>query len=359
MPKTMLVSLWLRSPFDQSRGSDTHTRLTSLGEALEETEGIRKAHHPKHGWGKPQVIFVAPEYLFGRPTGNTAPPLFSRILSYTPHPQTTQERHLNETEANKILGKLKRLSGEYPKFLMIPGTIAWYKLFKDLKVPDAAWDRVYQAARRLGNQSDDELADALDSHFPGAPPHAAPTSDQKLDRLLSFEGLQARKKSTLTQAERVRLANAKLCLNTAVVLYGGKAPFVYHKQGDFHEVLENYDAGRATQVAIPGVKDGVFELEGMKFGIEICLDNAVGALRLHHGTPPPPLIHIITSASVAVNFANVVVKPGGYVMNASCNIGDSGLWYRHPGLGWQEQTPFRIIDDVAGYNLWVYEITIA
>jgi len=318
MPKTMLIALWMRATHvKQGRGKSN--RLYRLKAAVEKTAEIRNGVVTRQHWAKPEVIFIAPEYLFGRPTGKDWRPLApgpSLAAQYDEH----RVRHLDEKDKDEIKRELIALSAKHPEFLIVPGTIAWSVRVKD-------HPRLLQVAKdRIGNQPPDYAV--------GASPA------DKVARLVSFTNLEARKAGAgppLKDAEEERLNNARLCLNTAFVLYGGDVKFVYSKQGDFYEVLAPYKTNIAYQVAIPGDKCGVFEIEGNWYGIEICLDHACGALL--HQVPPaptPPLIHLITSASVDVDPDKCVVAPGGYVANAAADAGNehrTGLWYNDPVTG--------------------------
>jgi hypothetical protein len=378
MPKTMLIALWMRDTFVK-QGRGTGNRLARLKAAVEKTAEIRNGVVTRQHWAKPEVIFIAPEYLFGRPTGVDWRPLTERqVLDAQRDPNRV--RHLDEKDKDYIKGELIALSAKHPKFLIVPGTIAWSVRVKD-------HPRLLQVAKnRIGNQPPDYVA--------------GPSPGDKVARLVSFTNLGARKAGAgppLTNDEEDRLNNARLCLNTAFVLYGGDVKLVYSKQGDFYEVLAPYKTNIAYQVAIPGDKCGVFEIEGNWYGIEVCYDHACGAL-LHQVPPPPtpPLIHLITSASVDVDPDKCVVAPGGYVANAAAdpvnarpNTDDvkAGLWYndpvtrvlkrvespswpgirlprlgqRPPNLPPSEPWPpvsYKAYNDVAGSPLWVYRADV-
>ena len=317
MPRTMLIAIWVRNTYFK-QGKANEDRLARLKAAVEKTAEIRKGVVTRQDWANPEVIFIAPEYLFGRPTGeNWVDPKAWLGPKPPPNPLDPKKRHrhLDEKDKDKIKGKLIALSAKHPEFLIVPGTIAWSVRVKD-------HPRLLQVAKnRVRLQP------------PGIVKAASPAD--KLARLVSFTNLEARKAGAgppLKDAEEDRLNNARLCLNTAFVLYGGDVKFVYSKQGDFYEVLAPYDANRAYEVAIPGDKCGVFEIEGNWYGIEICYDHACGVL---HQVPlqTPPLIHLITSATVEVDTHNCVVAPGGYVANAAAKPEDAGLWYNDPADG--------------------------
>jgi hypothetical protein len=369
----MLIALWMRDTYvKQGRGKSN--RLARLKAAVEKTAEIRNGVVTRQDWAKPEVIFIAPEYLFGRPTREDWRHLTAIQVDHA-HLDPNRHPHLDEKDKDYIKGELIALSAKHREFLIVPGTIAWSVRVKD-------HPRLLQVAKhRIGNQP------------PGYVAGASPAD--KLARLVSFTNLNARKAGAgphLTNPEEDRLNNARLCLNTAFVLYGGDVRFVYSKQGDFYEVLAPYQPNRAYEVAIPGDKCGVFEIEGKWYGIEICYDHFCGVL---HQVPlrPPPLIHLITSASVDVNPNNCVVASGGYVANAAAdaiNENRTGLWYNDPATGtlqrvesprqwpgevrlprlgqrppnlppsqpWPPRS-YKEYPDVAGSPLWVYRVDVS
>jgi predicted amidohydrolase len=374
MPKTMLIALWMRDTFlKQGRGKTN--RLARLKAAVEKTAEIRKGVVTRQHWAKPEVIFIAPEYLFGRPTGvDWRDPAHHQSLARGANPRDPKrDRHLDEEDKDYIKRELIALSAKHREFLIVPGTIAWSVRVKD-------HPRLLQVAKhRVRLQPPGYVA--------------GPSPADKLARLVSFTSLDDRKAGRaaphLTKPEEKRLNNARLCLNTAFVLYGGDIKFVYSKQGDFYEVLAPCQTQIAYEVAIPGDKCGVFEIEGNWYGIEICYDHFCGVL---HQVPlqTPPLIHLITSASVDVDPSHCVVAPGGYVANAAAdaeNIYRTGLWHsdpvtrvlkrvespswpgirlprlgqRPPNLPQSQPWPpvsYKAYNDVAGSPLWVYRVDV-
>jgi len=365
MPKTMLIALWMRDTF-LKQGRGTENRLVRLKAAVEKTAAIRKGVQTRQHWAKPEVIFIAPEYLFGRPTG-----VDWRVPANPRDPN--RDRHLDESDKDHIKRELIALSAKHPEFLIVPGTIAWSVSVKDHPA------LLPVAKNRVRLQPPGYVE--------------GPSPADKLARLVSFNSLDDRKAGRagphLTNAEEDRLSHARLCLNTAFVLYGGDVRFVYSKQGDFSEVLAPCLPGIAYEVAIPGDKCGVFEVEGNWYGIEICFDHFCGVL---HQVPlqTPPLIHLITSASVDVDPGHCAVAPGGYVAHAAAdaeNVNRTGLWRKNPATGMLDrvespswpgirlprlgQRPphlppsqpwppvsYKAYNDVAGSPLWVYRVDV-
>jgi hypothetical protein len=370
MPKTMLVALWMRDTWlKQGRGKTN--RMARLSAAVEKTAAIRKGIQTTQEWAKPDVVFIAPEYLFGRPTRTDwrDPDHHDQLKSPNPR-DPNRGRHLDEDDKDEIRGKLIALSAKHPSFLLVPGTIAWSVRVKD---HPALWQI---ALRRLGNQPAPWVADTAN----------------KAARLMVLQDLEARRAGQhnppLAKAEKKILDNVRLCLNTAFVLYDGDVQFVYSKQADFYEVLTPTRANMANEIAVPGDKCGVFQIEGKWFGIEICYDHHKGVL---HQVPlqTPPFMHLITSASVDVEVANCSVAAGGYLANAAAdaeNENRTGLWYKDPVSGqldrvespaWPgirlaragqrpivgprrpgDPASYHLVPDAAGSPLWVYRVDV-
>lgn len=386
MAKTMLIALWLRNTF-WKQGRTNENRMTRLKAAVEKVAEVRRQIHTDTPWATPEVVFIAPEYLFAEPTGerwNPAdPPARWRAADpHTPEGQS-RERHIDEAKKNRIKAELIELSAQHPEMLLVPGTIAWSVRAKDHP------GLLPAAAMRVAHEGEDSIGAFENEKAPVTPA-------EKLDRLKSFGNLAGRAAGrvagpALSAAERERLDKARLCLNTCFVLHGGKVVHVYGKEGDFYEVLAPARAGIAYQVAVPGDKPGVFQVGAHWYGIEICLDHALGKLVQAPQGDELPLLHLITSASVKVDTSNCDVAAGGYVVNAASEPEHAGLWYRDPttrqivpvespvrakgvdgAIRLRDGTPrpptwhqpdwppksFKEFPDVAGSPLWLYRIDV-
>ncbi|TYL42137.1 hypothetical protein [Dickeya sp. ws52] len=98
---------------------------------------------------------------------------------------------------------------------------------------------------------------------------------------------------------------------------------------------------------------GIFTIDNVTFGLEICLDHLNGRL---HDSPPAagqyiPQIHLITSAGASIIEENVITTKGGLVFNVdgyattdiNRNIGD----YKKPSLQHDcSPKPYRILDAI-------------
>jgi hypothetical protein len=321
------VALW---GTDSKQHESYRTRMDRLRAALVAANNQANRHLAGKKTGpRVQTIFVAPEYLFAQQVGPNDPTLTDGFHYPVPYANASDNRFLHALVKDRLLTELLSLSMAFDRMLLVPGTIAWrkpllrtgpyrYKKQADgtrgttLKTTDRltkAYDRVVEGTRRsaavFGSPFNQELQDPLsgDLDDAGTVVHAAPTNWQKLQELGS-----SAHPGTATYVGR----------NTAYVLHDGRVLLKYHKQGDFHEVLDT----TGTTVYIPGVLNGSFEVDGVRFGLEVCLDHNIGYLRKHPDGKEPH-IHLIASASVSLDRHNVRVKEGGFVLHADAEPNDT------------------------------------
>lgn len=297
----------------------------------------------------PFGLFVAPEYLFAYTS-----------LSGSHNPG--DRRHLDESEKELRLQRLKEISKLHKGMIMIPGTIAWQKNFlrtgakqyhskgllagqaKTVSRQQKAIDSVNFYANRQQLAPTDRLAGPL-----GATP--APTTQEKLNELAQVGPL-------------INFSGAALARNTAYVLLDGEVLMKYNKQGDFHEVLNGN-----TAIHIPGKLDGRFQIKTtnpeerpIDFGLEICLDHVYQTT----GKEIPHLgqvdIHVISSAQVQENRANLAMKTGGYLVHACSNAAYTGIKQLSSsflfGSNLSGVTPFFKVPSFNGVPLQISEITL-
>lgn len=368
MKRKFVAAIWSRNTNQFNQTEDLGTRLFRLRAAVKRSAEIVTSRGMRED---PQGIFLAPEYLFAEPVHAVGP---RRRHSYTTGAGGQQRRHVDQATKDWILTQLKELSRrEGANLLLVPGTIAWYKPLPDVK---QALDIVARAhARGIGQAGPSkslEYDPVANTWVPSrAPIPMTATHGWKLRRLNSLAVIEQPKllhsyaqANGITDDEaRQRRNNALEARNTAYVLYNGDEIFVYDKQGDFHEVLD-YDANRRN-IYIPGVKDGVFTRWGIKFGIEICLDHAIQALKGHHGDESPH-VHLISSAAVGVDSESLVIKRGGVALHACCDKSESGVWRRTTVRGEikectrasDDYVKFLGAEDVKGAELQTYEINL-
>lgn len=283
-------------------------------------------------------IFTAPEYFFSnRYDGSVR--------------EKTGQRHgrgVRENHHRRVLEGLKAISIQYPRLLIVPGTISWLKPINVAEVEQAlnyhkrgvgrfvtTAEMEAFAIKYAGVQSGTGVT--VDVWRPGVvglvPVTKADLLTWKTRNPLRYDAVMDWTLTWLHPFDlkgqeaaitKVRNGAAKFQMqNTAYMLLHGQVVYAYHKHGNFGE-LEHSDA---DVVFLPGINSGRVELEGVEFGIEICLDHNVGAARrLHRAKRAKPDVQIILSDYVDNAAANVIVKPGGYVVHASTHRPVDGVF---------------------------------
>jgi hypothetical protein len=90
--------------------------------------------------------------------------------------------------------------------------------------------------------------------------------------------------------------------------------------------------GAGTEMSKTGLGgQSVFMIDGITFGIEVCLDHEEGRLRQSPPTSRQPIVqvHLIPSGGADINHANVVCMQNGYVFNV-----DGVNFHPHPRNEW-------------------------
>jgi hypothetical protein len=305
--KNLVVYIWsldttLQTDSLDARKANLKTALeTAYGDLPSRSDGI-----------SPRGLFIAPEYLFAK----DAPSGVHGIGS---------QRQLEEVDKDALVEYMKNLSDTMKGLLIVGGTVAWRKPFdrpegrrqhsKGALIGTDKLTRTEKARTAIDayanlvfqNTSDPHTEDlSADWQQSGGGLKTAQTSKDKIDEIWAasvFDGGPA----------------GYVGRNTAYVLLDGNVLLKYNKRGDFHEVL----VGDGT-VFVPGIFDGRFEVttaeqppRTIQFGLEICLDHAVGVLRRTVVPKGRVDVQLITSAAVAVEPKHVAVKNQGYLVHAS------------------------------------------
>jgi len=127
-----------------------------------------------------------------------------------------------------------------------------------------------------------------------------------------------------------------------------------------HEVRELWDSRRVDLV-----EDNVIEMDGIRIGIEICLDHRLGVLweKLKKSGNPLVDVHLVTSAGMAIERGPNPIVPGGVVYltdgeasSAACTRTDHGEFdpdkvCREPGPGGIKHVPRRASGDSSEFIL--------
>jgi hypothetical protein len=104
-----------------------------------------------------------------------------------------------------------------------------------------------------------------------------------------------------------------------------------HKAKDYNDKghvipTKSTPSGAGNEQKLPGITYGdraIFQMEGITFGLEVCLDHGAGRLRKSppRAFDPKVQIQLIPSCGMDINQANVVTKKGGYVFNCDGYLG--------------------------------------
>jgi hypothetical protein len=303
-------------------------------------------------------IFVAPEYFLAAPTPG----------EYDGGQHTFRRRSVSEDEKNTALQRLSWTSGlYYPDILIVPGTIAWTKSFKRPGPPQANKpSRVaksmlaLQEANKINPQTGDYVRsnineirtlfwksfgnDARVSGYKGK--KLLIEKDEMVDLidtvrggqgagLTWFKGVERKIDTHEFKAKKLwkdhvsnNPAITQLMRNTAPVFHDGDCLLKYHKHGDFFEAISDNDG-----LFIPGNGKKTCELNGLRFGFEICLDHNLGILQnaLKNDVDKLVDIHIVCSAAVDNVTSNMMNRRGGFFLHASIYGNDSSVWKNNGG----------------------------
>jgi hypothetical protein len=312
--KKLVVYIWSLDTTSQTDSIDT--RKTNLENALR--AAYADLGQPARSDGiSPKGLFIAPEYLFAKPvsSGSSGHTLGSG-------------RQLEEGEKDLLVNYMKHVSSTMPDLLIIAGTVAWRKPF----------ERPVDKQKRSRDGSDktqsrlEKARAAIEEYAKTAFPSASTPLSQHLSGAWRQSSTSSSVAAT-TSAKKLEDLSVNAFFsepagfvgrNTAYVLLNGDVLFKYNKRGDFHEVL--HDNSADGTVFVPGLFDGRFLVKtaeqpprSIEFGLEICLDHAVGMLERTVAPKGRVDVHLITSASVAVEPKNVAVKDQGYLVHASSN----------------------------------------
>jgi len=237
-------------------------------------------------------IFIAPEYYFTKP-----------------NPSGDRE-FLDLTSKRMIEVNVKGLSKEFPKILLVPGTIHY-----EIEMTDA--DKVttgYQLLQAAKNRILRENALANPKKVLDGTMHHRPT------------GLFSNVPSMNVLADNLLDKNTKprKIHNVTFLLLNGTVWGSYDKHSDFYEAKSiSPDQSMfvpGTQDECPVIGDGVRKF---RFGVEICFDHFNGVLKRRK--PANLHFHIVVSDSVKNLDAHMAMKNGGYFLHASTDHGKTAV----------------------------------
>jgi predicted amidohydrolase len=289
------VALWSRDT-EHKLNVDQDTRLSDLKEAVKAAHAVyeEQAKNTAYTFGdKIKAIFLAPEYLF------------------TNKREEAQElsRAIDVTKAEGILTELCSFSKNYDGMLIIPGTVIYrHPVEKDAQALTGTKD--IQAKLALSKAAQEDKTGRLSRL---APPGESFDIGSKVKTLEGGNGV------------------THLVKNRLHAFLKGKVVANYGKIADRYEVA---DKG-GTDLFVPGRQAGVQDIEGLKFGFEVCYDHDLGVLKALGGVNSVDF-HVILSAWVDGEQKNMLAREGGFVLHA-CSDKDRSNVYFKPNQKWKDQ----------------------
>lgn len=220
--------------------------------------------HPVVSW---QAVFLAPEYYFSKQ-------------------REVNDRFFSQNIKQWVLYRLAALSKKYPKFLIIPGTVLWTKnAFTVTKTvtPSGMDQEVLAVNASRNNKAKTRIQNA--SAF----------GTETKEKEWAYKNDSSFTSTPAKMLDKADMMRTKIAQNVAYVCLGNQI-LKYHKVGNYKEV-----AGEAGNIVfVPGNIVGRFSVGGVKYGLEICMDHALGVLESTINAPTDKVhIALIVSSYVA------------------------------------------------------------
>lgn len=298
MPKLILVTRIKKDTMTIAFASlSTRKKIEILKSNLTNMDNVLNECYPMTAQQKIRGILIAPEYFFSS--------------QYRLPNSQGNTRQVSEKKRDKIDRELQKLSEQFPSILIVAGTIAWSK---KLEQGDGELEkRVKRYTLALERRMDDQSRKIWHEQ-----------STYYSDNPLVSARRVLKNIENPSQAENIRISR-----NTAYIYLKGELCHRYHKNSDFQEVIETAYTNKKVKlrskknIYMPGESDGVFTIDNIKFGIEVCLDHSLGTLETNHKDEEVD-VHIIVSAFVDNNKSNFKARLNGYVLHASSEERNEG-----------------------------------
>lgn len=267
-----------------------------------------------------QAIFAAPEYFFTAAAKHRLPMI--------------------EPSKVELESKLLGISKQYKKILIVPGSVYYCKpLIKRagaLKLDRQAGKLVQTTAPK--NRKEKMIANLTKAGVRDL--NQMGGNDIDLGRYVVFQegavgtgAISGRNvPSVMEKQDAISNRNALVLRNSTYLFLDGKRYGKYDKQSDFHESLMAPD----QMVFVPGTKDECPEVGRHKFGVEICMDHAVG--RLKKRNPTGLDFHIVVSDHVKNDRTCMAMGEFGYFLHASSNASETSVTWRDDAGGLTDLT---------------------
>jgi hypothetical protein len=239
-------------------------------------------------------IFIAPEYYFTKPN------------------PSGERQFLDLASKSTIEIYLKGLSKEFPRILLVPGTIHYETEMTDSDKVSTGYQLLQAAKDRILRENalakPKTVLDGTMHHRSTGPFSKVPSMNELADNLLDKS----------TKPRKIH--------NVTFLLLNGTVWGSYDKHTDFYEAKSiSPDQSMfvpGTQDECPVIGDGVRKF---RFGVEICFDHGNGVLKRRK--PANLHFHIVVSDSVPNQDAHMAMKNGGYFLHASTDHGETVVRY--------------------------------
>jgi predicted amidohydrolase len=282
-----------------------------------------------------QCVFLAPEYFFS-------------------NQRHADARFFSHDVKRVILGKLAALAKKHPDILIIPGTILWTKDAYDTSPP--RWVRARPTAkggpqRRRGEHADPKAAEAFMEKFnqDAARLQKDAARLQKVDdrRQAAQNNFGTMIDGTPPEAkygtghgsgwghsgqpdasaeDLLKNRDAKIAQNVAYVCLGDTM-LKYHKVGNYQEVRGEQE----LLLFAPGSIVGRFAVGGVQYGLEICMDHAMGVLEKATDFGDVH-VRLVVSGHVNVNSVNAPLLLHSSTHAPSQHVKTAPALAGHPGV---------------------------
>ena len=257
-------------------------------------------------------IFIAPEYYF------------------TKQSLSGDREFLDLTGKLTLEVNLKALSREFPKILLVPGTIHYEVEMTDEDKVTTGYQLLKAAKDRIQREQAKAKGDYLQARMNHKPlplnrnplPQPSTILTYEMDHYDSdpvhYPATWRSVPSMNMLADNLLDKNTKprKIHNVTFLLLDGKIWGTYDKHTDFYEAKSTSPDQSmfvpGTQDECPMIGDGVRKF---RFGVEICFDHGNGVLKSRK--PANLHFHIVVSDSVPNQDAHMAMKSGGYFLHAS------------------------------------------
>lgn len=284
-------------------------QLRGLGKAVEQMVRLRRAivasdrfvrTHAQND--KYHALFVAPEYYFA-------------------NQRSLNDRFFQHGVKRWIMSALSAVAEDFPRLLIIPGTVLWTKQVSRGQNDAKSAERVEKVKGRYDAVSG--LLDPRRQHIQNV--HGAEFGNTKwfIDAQSNEPGWTHHGQFE-REENRPRYENSThmpsyyldsvggtlIAQNTAYVAKGATI-LKYHKVGNSAEVDGEFD----DVVFAPGSIAGTFKMGDVRYGLEVCMDHWLGVLS---GSGAAPVhVQIITSSSTPNRDFHYHVRAGGLLVHSS------------------------------------------